>query len=72
LYDLGTREGIALGCMEKVEGLNNLFLHYKTFISKTMIFKSQEDIFNAVGSEYEKYWNKNYSRMHKGAYELAS
>ena len=67
-----SREGIALGLREKLAGLNNLFLHYKTFISNTMIFKSQEEIFNTVGSEYEKYWNENYSKRRRGAYELAS
>lgn len=67
-----SREGIALGLREKLSGLNNLFLHYKTYISNTMIFKSQEEIFNAVGSEYEEYWNDNYSKRHRGAYELAS
>ena len=67
-----TREGIGLGCLEKLDGIQNMYTHYKTFISNSMILSYQQERFDLTGQQYEKYWNETYSRTRIGAYELAS
>ena len=67
-----TREGIGLGCLEKLDGIQNLYTHYKTFISNSMILRHQQETFDLTGQEYEKYWNETYSRTRIGAYDMAS
>ena len=67
-----SREGVGLGLVEKVQGVQNLIYHYKTFISNTMIFRSQDEIFDIAGREYEKYWNENFSKTRISAFSLAS
>lgn len=67
-----SREGVSLGYMEKLDGLQNVYTHYKTFISNSMILSHQQDTFDLTGQEYEKYWNETYSRTRIGAYNIAS
>ncbi len=62
------REGIGLGYVEKIDGIQNQLQHFKTFISNDMIFKGQEEVFDLSGKEYEKYWNETYKYTHKGAF----
>ncbi len=67
-----TREGIGLGCMEKLNGIQNDYFHYKTFISNDMILRHQQETFDVTGHEYEKFWNETHPKIPRSAYDLAS
>lgn len=64
-----SRDGIALGNVERVNASPNKIIHFRTFIANDMIFENQENVFNILGQGYENYWNEIYGYTHKSAFD---
>ncbi len=64
-----SREGVGLGYIETMSGILNTINHFKTFVSKDLIFENQKMDFAVAGIAYKTYWDEMYKHTRLGAYD---
>ena len=64
-----SREGVGLGYIETMSGILNTINHFKTFVSKDLIFENQLVDFAVASIAYKTYWDEMFKHTRLGAYD---